>query len=46
MKVILYSVVVVCFLVAGVLDICQGHGKEGLVAILLGVANFLIFLWR
>ena len=46
MKTAIYAVVVVCFLIAGTLDISQGNWREGLVALLLGVVNFLIFLWR
>lgn len=46
MKVWLYCVIVACFLVAGGLDIKDGNTKEGVIAILLGTTNAIIFLWR
>ena len=46
MKFWLYVVIVVCFLVAGCSDIKDGCYKEGLVAVLLGLTNAIIFLWR
>lgn len=46
MKEILYGVTVACFVAAGVLDVCQGHLKLGVVAIGFGIMNALIFFWR
>ena len=46
MKVWLYVLIVCCFLVAGCLDIKDGNIKEGVIAILLGTTNAIIFLWR
>ena len=46
MKVVLYGIAVVCFIIAGALDLTIGRCREGFAAILLGVVNGLIFLWR
>lgn len=46
MKFWLYVLVVCCFLVAGWLDIKDGNTKEGVIAILFGTTNAIIFLWR
>jgi len=46
MKFWLYVLIVCCFLVAGCLDIKDGNIKEGVIAILLGTTNAIIFLWR
>jgi len=46
MKTAIYAVVVCCFLLAGVLDLCQRQWKLGIVALLFAAANGVIFLWR
>ena len=46
MKFAIYSVVVALLAIAGVLDICQGSYKEGVVGLLFATANGLIFLVR
>jgi len=46
MKSLLYATAVFYFLVAGSLDIINGNYKEGGIAILLGMVNYLIFFVR
>lgn len=45
-KLILYGIAVVCFLVAGLLDLHAGELKLGIVALLFAAANGVIFFWR
>ena len=45
-KMFLYGTVVVCFSIAGTLDIKGGSYKEGIVAFLFALANGIIFFWR
>lgn len=46
MKQLLYVIIIVCFFIAGFLDVKSGNTKEGTVAVLLGITNCVIFLWR
>ena len=45
-KMVIYGIVVVCFVMAGLLDLKDGCYKEGTVALVFGLANGLIFFWR
>ena len=45
-KFILYIVMVTCFLIAGAIDIYEGHTKLGLISIEFGLCNAFIFFWR
>jgi hypothetical protein len=42
----LYGIAVACFFVAGALDLRSGSYKEGVIAMIFGLANALIFFWR
>jgi len=46
MKHWIYGLAVICFILAGTLDIKQMNYKEGVLAILYGIANAIIFFWR
>jgi len=46
MKYGLYGIIVGCFLVAGVLDLWACQWKLGILALLFGMMNGLIFFWR
>lgn len=46
LHVVLYAIAVLCFLIAGVVDIVTGEYRPGVIALLFAAANALIFLWR
>jgi len=46
MRFLLYANIVASFAVAGVLDLRAGEHKLGVVALLFGVVNGVIFFWR
>lgn len=46
MKHWIYGLMVACFFLAGMLDIKDGNYKEGVIAVLLGITNLIIFFWR
>ncbi len=46
MRNLLYGCVVLCFTLAGLLDLRAGETKLGCVALGLVVVNALIFFWR
>jgi len=46
MRTALYLMMIVCFLAAGLLDICEHRPKLGLISILLGITNAILFFWR
>lgn len=45
-KMILYSIVVICYFVAGGMDLFAKEWRPGILAILYGLANIVIFLFR
>ena len=45
-KLVLYGVIVTCFVTAGAIDIAQGNRKLGVVALLFALVNGIIFFWR
>lgn len=45
-KLVLYGIIVICYFVAGTMDLFATELKRGLLAILYGTANAIIFLWR
>ena len=46
MKATLYAIVVVCFMIAGAIDLAEGNRKLGVVALLFAVVNAVVFFWR
>jgi len=45
-KLVVYGIVIVGYLVAGAIDLSQGEKKLGVLALLFGVVNAVIFFWR
>lgn len=45
-KLIVYGIVVAGYLVAGAIDLAQGHRKLGVIALIFAAANATIFFWR
>ena len=45
-KLALYGLMISCYLVAGVIDLSQGNRKLGVMALMFGLVNALIFFWR
>ncbi len=46
MKFYLYGNIVICFAIAGGLDLASKEYKLGIVALLFAAANGVIFFWR
>ncbi len=46
MKLTIYTIAALCFLVAGTMDLLVREWKLGIVSILLGFVNGIMFLWR
>ena len=46
MRMILYGVMVGCFAVAGIWDIIEGQPRLGVISLLVGAANALVFMVR
>ena len=45
-KLVIYGIVIAGYAAAGTLDFAQGHRKLGVMAILFGIINAVIFFWR
>ena len=42
----LYGITIVCYLVAGILDLVERNTKIGILAIGFGILNFVMFFYR
>jgi hypothetical protein len=45
-KYILYGIMVLCFAIAGTMDLISGEHKSGLLAWGFAILNCMIFFWR
>lgn len=45
-KLAIYGIAVLCFVLGGAIDLSQGDRKLGVIALLFGLVNALIFFWR
>lgn len=45
-RIILYGLIALEFAAAGILDLSAGQAKLGVVALLFGLVNGIIFFWR
>ena len=45
-KTVLYLIMVICFVIAGLIDLKDGANKQGVLALVYATANAIIFLWR
>lgn len=46
LKLVCYGIAVAMFAIAGVCDFMSHHPKQGIIAELFAVSNFIIFFWR
>ena len=42
----LYSAIIILYFAAGGVDMVNGEYKAGVIAIMFGIINAIIFLWR
>jgi len=45
-KLVLYGLMILCYILAGLLDINQGQTKLGVTALMFAICNYVIFFWR
>ena len=45
-KLVIYGAIIAGYAAAGVIDLSQGEKKLGVLALLFGVVNAVIFFWR
>jgi len=45
-KLVLYGLMILCYLVAGVIELSQANRKLGVVSLLFALVNAMIFFWR
>lgn len=46
MKFVLYTMMIACFAIAGIMDLVAKEWKFGVIALLLALINGLMFFWR